>query len=103
MKSGVPVIGLVPDMTPDWMNEDNGIWVNNKTQLVDYVADFLQNWLEDNISETLLKSMDETVSNLPTKEQFEKTSITLFEGYLNTRLESFETQLNKLQTETTEQ
>jgi len=103
MKSGVPVIGLVPDMTPDWMNEDNGIWVNNKIQLVDYVADFLQNWLEDNISETLIKSMEDTVKNLPTEEQFEKTVDTLFEGFLDTRLESFETQLNKLQIETIEQ
>jgi hypothetical protein len=90
-------------MTPDWMTEDNGIWVNNKIQLVDYVADFLQNWLEDNISETLIKSMEDTVKNLPTKEQFEKTVDTLFEGFLNTRLVSFETQLNKLQIETTEQ
>ena len=101
MKSGVPVIGLVPDMVPDWMNEDNGIWVNNKIQLVDFVADFLQNWLEDNISETLIKSMDETVNNLPTEELFDKTVEELFTGFINTRLESFETQLNKLTIETT--
>ena len=101
MKSGVPVIGLVPDMVPDWMNEDNGIWVNNKIQLVDFVADFLQNWLEDNISETLIKSMDETVNNLTTEESFDKTVEELFTGFINTRLESFETQLNKLTIETT--
>ena len=44
-----------------------------------------------------------SVKNLPTEEQFEKTVDTLFEGFLDTRLESFETQLNKLQIETTEQ
>lgn len=103
MKSGVPVIGLVPNMTPEWMNEDNGVWINNKIEMVDYVADFLQNWLEDNVSETLMKSMDETVKKLPTKEQFEQTVDKLFGGYINTRLESFETQLNKLQIETIEQ
>lgn len=103
MKSGVPVIGLVPNMTPEWMNEDNGVWINNKIEMVDYVADFLQNWLEDNVSETLMKSMDETVEKLPTKEQFEQTVDELFGGYINTRLESFETQLNKLQIETIEQ
>jgi hypothetical protein len=103
MKSGVPVIGLVPNMTPEWMNEDNGVWINNKIEMVDYVADFLQNWLEDNVSETLMKSMDETVEKLPTKEKFEQTVDELFSGYINTRLESFETQLNKLQIETIEQ
>lgn len=99
MKCGVPVIGLAPNMVPDWMNEDNGIWINNKLELVDYVADFLQNWLEDNVSETLTKSMSETVSKLPTQEDFEKKVDELFQNYLNTRLESFETQLNKLETE----
>ena len=64
--------------------------------MVDFVADFLQNWLEDNVNETLYVEMKKTVENLPTKEYFEKQSISLFEGYINTRLESFEEQLNKL-------
>jgi len=96
MKSGVPVLGLTPNMIPQWMNSDNGLWVNNKIQMVDFVADFLQNWLEDNVNETLYVEMKKTVENLPTKEYFEKQSISLFEGYINTRLESFEEQLNKL-------
>jgi hypothetical protein len=40
--------------------------------------------------------MKKTVENLPTKDYFEKQSISLFEGYINTRLDSFEEQLNKL-------
>jgi glycosyltransferase involved in cell wall biosynthesis len=96
MKSGVPVLGLTPNMIPQWMNSDNGLWVNNKIQMVDFVADFLQNWLEDNVNETLYVEMKKTVENLPTKEYFEKQSISLFEGYINTRLDSFEEQLNKL-------
>ena len=35
MKMGIPVLGLVPDNVPSWMNEDNGLWVNNKTIIVD--------------------------------------------------------------------
>jgi len=98
MKTNVPVLGLVPHLVPNWMNEDNGIWVNNKNQLVDYVADFLQNWLEDNVNEKLYTEMTKTVEGLTTKEQFEQTTITLFGKYLSTRLESFEEQLSKLQT-----
>jgi hypothetical protein len=80
------------------MNEDNGVWVNNKIQMVDFVADFLQNWLEDSINENLETEIIKTAENLSTKEDFEKISVNLFEGYLNKRLESFEEQLNKLQT-----
>jgi hypothetical protein len=98
MKSGVPVLGLVPNMVPSWMSEDNGIWINNKLQMVDFVADYVQNWLEDNINPTMLEEMVKTVENLSTKEEFEKVSVSLFESYVTKRLESFEEQLSKLQT-----
>jgi hypothetical protein len=98
MKSGVPVLGLVPNLIPEWMTEDNGLWVNNKIQMVDFVADYLQNWLEDNVNENLYIEMKKTVESLPTKESFETESVSLFEKYLNTRRESFEEQLSKLQT-----
>ncbi len=96
MKCGVPVLGLTPNMVPQWMNSDNGLWVNNKIQMVDFVADFLQNWLEDNVNDSLYEEMLKAVENLPTKEYFEEKSVSLFEGYINTRLTSFEEQLNKL-------
>jgi hypothetical protein len=102
IKSGVPVVGLVPNMTPQWMNENNGVWLNNQNDLVDYVADFLQNWLEDNISEELINGISETSSKLQTEESFNNKVSELFDSYFKTRLTSFEDQLNKLQTETTE-
>jgi hypothetical protein len=98
MKCGVPVLGLVPNLLPEWMTEDNGLWINNKTQLVDFIADYLQNWLEDNVNENLFIEMNKTVDSLPTKETFETESVRLFKGYLNTRQESFTEQLSKLQT-----
>lgn len=98
MKSNVPVLGLVPNLVPEWMTETNGVWVNNKNQLVDYVADFLQNWLEDNVNEELETEMLKTTENLQTTENFEKQAVTLFEGYIKTRLTSFEEQLPKLNT-----
>jgi len=78
MKVGVPVLGLVPNLVPTWMNEDNGLWINNQIQLVDFIADFLQNWLEDNVNPGLYKGMEKTVSELPTKEEFETLSVSLF-------------------------
>ena len=66
--------------------------------MVDFVADYVQNWLEDNINPSMVEEMLKTVENLSTKEEFEKVSVSLFEGYINKRVESFEEQLSKLQT-----
>jgi hypothetical protein len=98
MKCGIPVLGLVPSLIPEWMSEENGLWINNKIQLVDFIADYLQNWLEDNVNENLFIQMKKTVDSLPTKESFEKESVELFDKYLTSRQESFTEQLSKLQT-----
>ena len=98
MKMGIPVLGLVPDIVPSWMNEDNGLWVNNKTIIVDVLADFIQNWLEDNLNPELFDRMNMTVDSLPTKESFEQTTINLFTELFEKRIESFEDQLSKFET-----
>ena len=78
MTCGVPVLGLTPNLLPSWMSEDNGIWINNKNQMVDFVADFLQNWLEDNVNPNLYEEMTKTVENLSTKKEFNEVSVRLF-------------------------
>jgi hypothetical protein len=97
MKSNVPVLGLVPNLAPLWMNDDNGLWINNKTQMVDFIADFLQNWLEDNVNEKMYESMVVTANEIISKTEFEKKVTYLFDGFIQTRLNSFEEQLNKLE------
>jgi hypothetical protein len=98
MKMGIPVLGLVPDIVPSWMNEDNGLWVNNKTIIVDVLADFIQNWLEDNLNPELFDRMNMTVNSLPTQESFEQTTINLFTELFEKRIQSFEDQLSKFET-----
>jgi hypothetical protein len=99
MKCGVPVIGKVPSLFPHWMNEDNGLWLGEETKLCDFTADFIQNWLEDNIKPELYNKMDETVSTLISKEEFETKINNLFSDYITSRETSFVEQLNKLKTE----
>lgn len=98
MKMGIPVLGLVPDQVPSWMNEDNGLWVNNKTIIVDVLSDFIQNWLEDNLNPELFDNMDRTISTLSNEEKFESDTIDLFSRLFSTRITSFEDQLSKLET-----
>jgi hypothetical protein len=95
MKSNVPVIGKVPNISPDWMNEENGIWITDKTLLADVVADYAQNWLEDNIDPEIFSKMASTVERYSDKQKFESSVVSLFEGYLSTRADSFEQQISK--------
>jgi glycosyltransferase involved in cell wall biosynthesis len=98
MKMNVPVMGLAPNLVPEWMTEDNGIWINNFNGIVEVVADFIQNWLEDNISPELFVEMEKTANTYSNYEKFESNVEELFSTYISTRLESFEEQLNKFQT-----
>jgi len=97
MKTNIPVLGVVPHILPEWMNEDNGIWINNKIQMVDYLADYIQNWLEDNTNPNIYTEMEKTIEKLSTKDEFYKQVQNLFGDYLQKRAISFEEQLNKLQ------
>jgi len=95
MKSNVPVIGKVPNLSPDWMSEDNGIWVTDQTLLPDLVADYAQNWLEDNIDPQIYEKMKQTVERYTDKQKFESSIVSLFDGYLTTRADAFENQISK--------
>jgi len=98
IKMGIPVIGLVPDIVPSWMSEDNGLWLNNKTLIVDVLSDFIQNWLEDNLNPQLFEQMDKTIENIPNTSKFEEDTLSLFDKIFTTRLTSFEDQLSKYET-----
>ncbi len=98
IKMGIPVIGVVPNMVPGWMNENNGIWINNQNILVDVIADYIQNWLEDNISPELYTEIEKTAESLPNQENFDNEVVTTFQKMITKRLESFTEQLNKLET-----
>ena len=95
MSCNVPCLGKIPDLSPEWMTEDNGIWVTDLTMMTDYIADFIQNWLEDNIKPDLFENMKATAKQFSDKQEFESKVISLFEGYLNTRADSFEQQISK--------
>lgn len=95
MKVGVPVIGIQPELVPSWMNENNGIWVKDEIILPELLADWSQNWLEDNISSEVYENIQSTVDSLHSREQYEAKVVGLFESYLNNRASSMEEQISK--------
>jgi hypothetical protein len=98
IKMGIPVIGVVPNMVPEWMNENNGIWINNQNILVDVIADYVQNWLEDNVSPELYAEMEKTAESLVKEEEFKNNVDNIFNEMVSKRISSFSEQLNKLET-----
>jgi hypothetical protein len=99
MASRTPVIGKVPNLKPDWMAENNGVWTYELNQMTDIIAEFTQNWLEDNINDDLYNAGIETSNKFKNREEFESNVVGTFSGYLENRKTIFETQLDKLKVE----
>jgi hypothetical protein len=77
------------------MTENNGIWITDQTLLPDIIADYVQNWLEDNINPDIFEEMKKTVEPFTDKQTFDSSVVTLFGGYLHNRADSFEQQISK--------
>jgi|694.fasta_scaffold39957_5 hypothetical protein len=71
MRCGVPVIGKVPNMVPEWMTDRNGMWTNNVNNIVDILGNYIQAWLEDLEPQELYTEMDETNTKYKPEEQKE--------------------------------
>jgi hypothetical protein len=59
------------------------------------IADFIQNWLEDNIKPEMYEEMKKTADKYSDKQEFESSVTTLFESFLTNRANSFEEQIIK--------
>lgn len=78
MKCGVPVIGSVPNMVPEWMTDKNGMWTNNINNIVDILGNYIQAWLEDLEPQELYEEMETAYTKYTEKNQKE-----LIENYFN--------------------
>lgn len=96
MKSGVPVIGKIPNIMPEWMGKDeggqytiygNGTWVfSSHTKINDLVSTFLDRWLTDTLDGTVYTKMEETASKY-TKENTKTQTLETFEVLIQRRIE----------------
>lgn len=95
MKCNVPVIGRVPHMIPEWMEQkinesnqemslkENGIWTYDTIRIPDLIATFIRLWLEDNIPQDVYEKMNDTPTNYTMDKM--KTSVL---DYYNKQIES---------------
>jgi hypothetical protein len=95
MKCEVPVIGKVPNLKPEWMNEDNGIWSYDFNQMVDILGNFVQKWLEDELPQELYIEMEKTVKNY-TNDNFSNSVISVFNAINERKITEIRRNLEKL-------
>ena len=104
MKCGVPVIGKVPNLVPEWITDKNGMWTNNFNTIVDILGNYVQAWLEDLEPQEIYTEMGETVTKYTEENQknsietyftdLTKKYVTIFKKELKTKEESQTTELN---------
>jgi len=95
MKCGVPVIGKVPNLKPEWMTEDNGIWSYEFNQIVDILGNFVQKWLEDELPSELYSDMEKTIENYK-KETFVDSVLDVFNAINERKILDVRRNLEKL-------
>ncbi len=100
MKSGVPVIGKIPNTEPDWLTE-NGMWTYDLNKLVEILGTYILAWLEGvELTSEVKEKMKLTV--LPfTKEIHNNNTISVFNSLQTIRTESIKNALEKLKQEET--
>ena len=102
MKSGVPVIGKIPDTEPDWLTE-NGMWTYDINKIVEILGTYTLSWLEGvNLTDEVKEKMKNTL--LPYDKSITETSIiSIFNSLRNTRMDILQKTLDKLTKEETEE
>lgn len=89
MKCNVPVIGKIPNIIPEWMADENGIWVYDEHQIVDLISAYIKNWLEDSVPENL-SNVYETVKDKYTMTEFANKTTQVYEEFFSERIVKLE-------------
>lgn len=86
IESNVPVIGKIPNMIPEWMEEvgengvstikNNGIWTNTTLNIPEIIATYLKLWLEDSVPSDLLEGVKNSQGQYTEENQVELATVT---------------------------
>jgi hypothetical protein len=95
MKCGVPIIGKVPNLKPEWMTDENGIWTYEFNKIVDILGSFVNKWLEDEVPNQLYEAMENTIKDY-TYESFESSVSDLFKSINERKTQEVRINLEKL-------
>ena len=77
-----PVIGKIPDMIPEWMEDEsssanniklknNGIWTNDILAMPNLIAEFMRAWLEDSVPQEFIDGINNTKGSFTSENEVE--------------------------------
>jgi glycosyltransferase involved in cell wall biosynthesis len=79
MQCDTPVIGKMPNMIPEWMEEtdeagntrikNNGVWTNTHLNIPELIATYLKVWLEDSVPQDLLDGIESSKNTYTAENQ----------------------------------
>jgi hypothetical protein len=90
IKCNVPVIGKVPNILPEWMSDDNGLWLYDENQIPEILSSYVKNWLEDTLPENLT-NVAKTIEGKYTEEIFNKNTEEVYKYLFNKKITKLET------------
>jgi hypothetical protein len=84
MECNTPVIGKIPNMIPEWMEnvdeqgnvsiKQNGVWTNTTLNIPELIATYLKVWLEDSVPSDLTDSINESKGGYTSEKQVSAAS-----------------------------
>ena len=98
MKSGVPVIGKIPDTEPDWLN-DNGFWTYDGNKIVDLLGSYILAWLDGIELQDEVKDKMKQAYLPYTMENHAIATLSIFGTIISQRIEAIKVSLEKIKTE----
>ena len=93
IRTGNILIGKVPEHSPEWMSDDDGllnnaVWTYDINTIPDILSQVLGSWMQDKIPAVLYENM-EKLDNLYTYETYEKKVDEIINDYINERIKEF--------------
>lgn len=98
MKCGVPVIGKIPKIEPDWLSE-NGMWTYDENKLIEILGTYVLAWLEGvELTDEVKDKMNETLIPYLTSVT-EENIVSIFTSFKSKRVDTINKALEKLKEE----
>lgn len=109
MESNTPVIGKMPNMIPEWMEEtgedgqprikNNGVWTNTHLNIPELIGTYIKLWLEDNVPTNLLEGIESSKGMYTSEKQVEAIS-EVYGTLVNNRIAEYNKALETVSTQT---
>lgn len=110
MESDTPVVGVTPNMVPEWMEKTvklengeetktikgNGVWVNSVLEIPDVIAEYIQAWLEDSIPQELMDEI-ETTKGLYSMDKQRESIANVYGNIIKNRKEELSSIINNIE------